>query len=166
MPCKKGILKNFAKFTGKHLCKSLFFNKLYSKRDPGTGVFLWILRNFLEHLFYRTSPGDCFCISFYLRKHPLTTANAAVRRCYSDLKACNFIEKRLQHRCFPVNTAKFLRTAFFIEHLWWLLFQHHWKMAFFNIEIKSLRKSCEGIQFLLNLQVEACKFSMNELFHS
>ena len=25
--CKKGVLKNFAKFTGKHLCQSLFFNK-------------------------------------------------------------------------------------------------------------------------------------------
>ena len=25
------------------------------------------------------------------------------------------------HRCFPVNFAKFLRTPFFIEHLWWLL---------------------------------------------
>ena len=23
----KGVLKNFAKFTGKHLCQSLFFNK-------------------------------------------------------------------------------------------------------------------------------------------
>ena len=27
--CKKGVLRNFAKFTGKHLCQSLFFNKLY-----------------------------------------------------------------------------------------------------------------------------------------
>ena len=35
--------------------------------------------------------------------------------------AFNVIEKRLQHRCFPMNVAKFLRTAFFIEHLWWLL---------------------------------------------
>ena len=26
--CKKGVLKIFAKFTGKHLCKSLFFNKV------------------------------------------------------------------------------------------------------------------------------------------
>ena len=34
-------------------------------------------------------------------------------------KACNFIKKRLQHSCFPVNIAKFLRTAFFIEHLRW-----------------------------------------------
>ena len=26
---KKGVLRNFAKLTGKHLCQSLFFNKLY-----------------------------------------------------------------------------------------------------------------------------------------
>ena len=26
--CKKGVLKNFAKFTGKHLYRSLFFNKV------------------------------------------------------------------------------------------------------------------------------------------
>ena len=45
--CKKGVLRNFAKFTGKHLCQSLFFNKVAGlrpatllKRDSGTGVFL------------------------------------------------------------------------------------------------------------------------------
>ena len=27
----------------------------------------------------------------------------------ASLEACNFIKKRLQHRCFPVNIAKFLR---------------------------------------------------------
>ena len=26
--CEKGVLRNFAKFTGKHLCQSLFFNKV------------------------------------------------------------------------------------------------------------------------------------------
>ena len=35
---KKGIIKNFAKFTGKHLCQSLFFNKVTRQ----------------EHLFYKT----------------------------------------------------------------------------------------------------------------
>ena len=25
---KKGVIRNFAKFTGKHLCQSLFFNKV------------------------------------------------------------------------------------------------------------------------------------------
>ena len=43
---EKGVLRNFTKFTGKHLCLSLFFDKnyyqkinLYLKRDSGTGVF-------------------------------------------------------------------------------------------------------------------------------
>ena len=30
-----------------------------------------------------------------------------------NLKPCNFIKKRLQHRCFPVIIAKFLRTAIY-----------------------------------------------------
>ena len=53
--CKKGVLRNFAKFTGKCLCQSLIS------------------------------------------------------------------KKRLWHRCFPVNFAKFLRTSFLTEHLRWLL---------------------------------------------
>ena len=35
--------------------------------------------------------------------------------------AHNFIEKRLQHRCFPKNIEKFLRIAFLTEAFWWLL---------------------------------------------
>ena len=42
--CKKVVLRNFAKFKGKHQCQSLFFNKVALQasglRDPGTGVFL------------------------------------------------------------------------------------------------------------------------------
>ena len=47
IPPEKGVLRNFAKFTGKHLSQNLFYNKvealglqLYYKRDSGTGVFL------------------------------------------------------------------------------------------------------------------------------
>ena len=36
-------------------------------------------------------------------------------------KAYNFVKKRLQHSCFPVNIIKFLRTAFSIEHQWLFL---------------------------------------------
>ena len=50
---RKGVLRNFAKFTGKHLCQSFFFNdvsrfslQLHEKRGSGTSVFLWIFRNF------------------------------------------------------------------------------------------------------------------------
>ena len=32
--CKKGVLRNFTKFTGKHLCQGLFFNKVASLRRP------------------------------------------------------------------------------------------------------------------------------------
>ena len=44
--------------------------------------------------------GDCFCCCY----------------CHWDSvwqpKACNFLKKRLWHRCFPVNFAKFQRTLF------------------------------------------------------
>ena len=35
------------------------------------------------------------------------------------------LKKRLWHKCFPVNFVKFLRTPFFIEHLWWLFLNNH-----------------------------------------
>ena len=45
---RKGILRNFAKFTGKHLCHSLFFNKVVGLRP-----FQFFLQN---------TSGDCFWI--------------------------------------------------------------------------------------------------------
>ena len=58
--CKKGVLRNFAKFVGKHLCQNLFFNKV------------------------------------------------------AGLRPATLLKKRFWHRSFPVNFAKYLRTAFFI----------------------------------------------------
>ena len=62
---QKDVLRNFAKFTGKHLCQRLYFNKfadlrlqLSLKRDSVTGVFLCIFGKFLrthfltEHLLW------------------------------------------------------------------------------------------------------------------
>ena len=64
---KKVALKYFAIFTGKHPCWSLFLIKVQafrpdSKRDSNKRdfIFLWILRNFEEHLFWRTYPNGCF----------------------------------------------------------------------------------------------------------
>ena len=36
--CKKGVLTNVAKFTGKQLCQSLFFNKVAGRPDADTGI--------------------------------------------------------------------------------------------------------------------------------
>ena len=40
------------------------FNKVTAlfKRDSSTGIFLWILRNFTKHLFWRTSANSDFCM--------------------------------------------------------------------------------------------------------
>ena len=35
------------------------FGKNVQLRDHDTGIFLWILQNFKEHLFHRIPPGDC-----------------------------------------------------------------------------------------------------------
>ena len=65
--CKRGVLRNFAKLTRKHLRQILFFNKV------------------------------------------------------AGLRPATLLQKSLWHRYFPVNFMKFLRTAIFVEHLWWLL---------------------------------------------
>ena len=77
--CKKGIIRNFARFTGKHLSQSLFFNKVADLR-PTTLVkkrlrLRWFSVNFgkflrkpffIEHLcwllllFLQNPPGGCF----------------------------------------------------------------------------------------------------------
>ena len=68
----KKVLKDFAKFTGKHLCQSLFFNKVAGFR-PAT-----------------------------------------------------LLKKRVWHRCFPVNFAKFLWTPFLQNTSWRLLLGTSW----------------------------------------
>ena len=39
----------------------------------------------------------------------------------AGLRLATLLKKRLWHKCFLMNFAKFLRTPFVTEHLWWLL---------------------------------------------
>ena len=50
-----------------------------------------------------------FKISQYLQETPVLESLANK---VADLKACNFIKKILQHRCFHANIGKFLRIPF------------------------------------------------------
>ena len=71
---KKGVLRNFGKFTGKYLCQSLFFNKV-----AGLKKRLWhrcfpvnFAKNlraplFTEQLSYRIPLRDRFCKWCFLR---------------------------------------------------------------------------------------------------
>ena len=63
---QKGVLRNFAKFRGKHLCQGLFFDIV------------------------------------------------------AGLRTTTLFKKRLRHRCFDVNFAKFVRAPFLTEHLQWM----------------------------------------------
>ena len=54
-------------------------------------------------------------------------------------RLATLLKKRLQHRCFPVNIIKLLRTAFSIEHLWWLLLSYYTSYYFsINYDIVNL----------------------------
>ena len=53
---------NFAILTGKHLCQSLFL----IKNDFNTGISLWILKSFKDHLFWRTYTNGCFLNNWFL----------------------------------------------------------------------------------------------------
>ena len=64
---KKGVFRNFTKFTRKHLCQCLIFNKV------------------------------------------------------ACLRSEILLKQRLWHRCFSANFAKFLRSPFLPELLWWLI---------------------------------------------
>ena len=63
---KIGVLKNFSQFTRKHLCRSFFSISQYPAafliRDSDIDGFLWILRNYQEHHFYKPPWDSYFCI--------------------------------------------------------------------------------------------------------
>ena len=45
----------------------------------------------------------------------------SVKKMFLEISQKKIQKKRLWYRCFLVNFVKFLRTPFYIEHLWWLL---------------------------------------------
>ena len=72
--CKKGVLRNFGKFTGKHLCQSLFLIKLQAS---GQSFFfnkvVYEIKETLAQVFSYE-----FCESFkntFFTEHPWATAS-------------------------------------------------------------------------------------------
>ena len=52
--CEKGVLRNFTKFTEKHLCQSLFFNKVEKKEILAQVFSCEFCKIFKNTFFYRT----------------------------------------------------------------------------------------------------------------
>ena len=71
------------------------------------------------------------------------------------------IKKRLRHRCFPVNFAKFPRTPFIIEHLWWLLplfdkINDTKNALFFHSQALTHDSATFNLRFLYELNHKVC----------
>ena len=73
MFCKKGVLRNFAKFIGKHLCESLFFNKVACLSFPLNCAKLLRTPFLTEHLWWLLLYFEKYCSLHYIaqRYHPL-----------------------------------------------------------------------------------------------
>ena len=85
-----GVLRNFAIFTGKRPCWSLLLIKLQVwrhaallKRDSNTVVSLWILQNFLKHIFFT--------------KHLRWLLLLLTKRFFADENEGQFVEKLLKN---------------------------------------------------------------------
>ena len=114
----------------------LFFNwKL-------TNNYMYLKKNFCEkNSVSQTLIFFFFCTYlFYFFTHIIFSALR------SSLRPATLLKKRLWHRCFPVNFAKFLRTTFFIEHLCWLLPYSAQKMTF---SVENFYSKCERIHSFL-----------------
>ena len=78
--CEKGVLRNIAKFTGKHLYQSFYLNKVATlwKRDSGTGVLCEFCEISKNTFFYRTPLVAAFeSNGFYQRRE--TSKNSEIR---------------------------------------------------------------------------------------
>ena len=92
----------------------------------------------------------CFSKKVFLKISQYSQKNTCVRVSFSQAKAYNFNKRRLLHRCFPVNIAKFLGAALFREHLWWLLLYLFNKVASLkssNVIKKRLQHRCFTVKF-------------------
>ena len=61
----ESVLRNFAKFTGKHMLKYMPQPATLLKKRLWHRCFLANFVKFQEHLFYRKPPGDCFCTVYF-----------------------------------------------------------------------------------------------------
>ena len=72
----------------------------------------------------------------------------------AGLRSATLLRKRPWHRCFPVNFVKFLRTPFFIEHLWWLLLYHDLTNFWWLFDVKiSTYLIGSGVEIVLGVEL-------------
>ena len=66
---------------------------------------------FLRTPVLQNTSGGCFCPHFKMNRREYIRTLYCARALFDKVAS-------LRHSCLPLNFAKFLRTPFFIEHLW------------------------------------------------
>ena len=104
---EKRRYSKFRKIQRKTSVPEAFFYKSW-KRDSGTGVFLWILQNIQEHLFYRTPLDDSFHFQSWqfqmnIAEKEFSSEGGVIRVFYCSVTSvfrwsCEYIEKNLSQR--------------------------------------------------------------------
>ena len=105
-----------AKFTGKYNCQSLFFNKFAGAATSLLIILTWKSLNIVYRKsikFFKVLPKEN--LKSACKRLSLVTEAAAWGVIWKKgviRRPTTLLKKRLWHRCFPVNFAKFLRTTF------------------------------------------------------
>ena len=114
--CFNGVLWMFSNVINLHYSGFLKMKRVIKEAPP-----TWKLKL----VYSRSSRPECSVKEVFLEFSQNLQENTCVRDSFSnkvvDLRLATLLKKRIWHRCFPVNFAKYLRTAFPTEHIWWLL---------------------------------------------
>ena len=95
---KKGVLRNFAKYTGKHLCQSLLFNKVAGMRPAPSlkkilchRCFPVNLAKFLRTPFLPKTSGRLLLLVYFNKNVALRVVNCLIQnnREYESRKNCS-----------------------------------------------------------------------------
>ena len=133
---KIGVLKNFCNIhreTPVNAC-NFIKNWIWHSCFPVTSTKFLRKTFFKEHLRLgeRAVVQRCSVKKVFLEISQNLQENTCARVSFfnedAGLRPATLFKKRLWHRCFPVDFVKFLRTPFFIEHLWWLLLIMRFKL--------------------------------------
>ena len=125
MFCKKAVLRDFPKFTRKHLCQSLFIRSvtLFKKR-PCSLVFPVNFAKFgrtpflTEHLWWLLLVLQNRCSYKFPDIHQKISV---LKSHFNTVRACNFNKKETPTQVFSCEYHKIFKNSCFIEHPRWLL---------------------------------------------
>ena len=95
----------------KHQKTKCWYSQMLWNMNIGNKMLIFFCLQYhipIDKWIFRSNHPEVFCKKVFLEISQNSQGSTSAR-----LKACNFIKKRLWHRCFPVNFAKFLGTPTF-----------------------------------------------------